>query len=126
MAPGSQERRHFSRVPFDGPAQLSTPETTLDTQVIDLSLKGVMLIVPETVPLAADARYHLVITLAEEARIAMALELAHRNGRYAGFHCTEIDMESMGHLRRLVELNLGDPATLQRELGEMAEDLQSG
>lgn len=125
MAPGSQERRHFSRVPFDGPARLSTPETTLDTQVIDVSLKGVMLTVPETVPLAADARYHLVITLTEEFRIAMGLELAHRHGHYAGFHCTEIDMESMGHLRRLVELNLGDPAALQRELGEMAEDLPS-
>ena len=33
--------------------------------------------------------------------------------------CTEIDLESMTNLRRLVELNLGDEAALNREIHAM-------
>ncbi|HXK57002.1 MAG TPA: PilZ domain-containing protein, partial [Gammaproteobacteria bacterium] len=33
-----------------------------------------------------------------------------------GLRCVSIDMESIGHLRRLVELNLGDAELLHRDL----------
>jgi hypothetical protein len=34
-------------------------------------------------------------------------------------HCTKIDLESITNLRRLVELNLGDEAALNREISAM-------
>jgi hypothetical protein len=33
-----------------------------------------------------------------------------------GLRCDRLDVDSMSHLRRLVELNLGDPALLERDL----------
>jgi hypothetical protein len=36
-----------------------------------------------------------------------------------GLHCRHIDIESLAHLRRLIELNLGDPALLERELAAL-------
>jgi hypothetical protein len=48
--------------------------------------------------------------------IAMAGELAHVEGRHAGVLCRSIDLESITHLRRLIEVNLGDPAASDREL----------
>ena len=48
--------------------------------------------------------------------IAMAGELAHVEGRHAGVLCRSIDLESITHLRRLIEVNLGDPAASEREL----------
>ena len=48
--------------------------------------------------------------------IAMAGELAHVQGRHAGVLCRSIDLESITHLRRLMEINLGDPAASEREL----------
>jgi hypothetical protein len=33
--------------------------------------------------------------------------------------CKEIDLDSISHLRRLIELNLGDQEELERELGAL-------
>ena len=48
--------------------------------------------------------------------IAMAGELSHAEHGHAGVLCRSIDLESMTHLRRLIEVNLGDPAASEREL----------
>lgn len=53
---------------------------------------------------------------AGDAVIAMAGELAHVEGGHAGVLCRSIDIESITHLRRLIEVNLGDPAASEREL----------
>lgn len=37
----------------------------------------------------------------------------------AGFEIHHLDMDSAAHLRRLIELNLGDDARLHRELAAM-------
>jgi hypothetical protein len=49
----------------------------------------------------------------------MTGEIAHREGRQVGVRCLEIDLDSISHLRRLVELNVGDEAILHRELGAL-------
>lgn len=51
-----------------------------------------------------------------EVHIAMAGELAHVEAGHAGVLCRSIDLESITHLRRLIEVNLGDPAASEREL----------
>lgn len=48
--------------------------------------------------------------------IAMAGELAHVENGHAGVLCRSIDLESITHLRRLIEVNLADPAASEREL----------
>ncbi len=53
---------------------------------------------------------------AEGLHIAMAGELAHVDGDHAGVLCRSIDLESITHLRRLIEVNLGDTAASEREL----------
>jgi hypothetical protein len=39
-----------------------------------------------------------------------------------GFVCQYIDLDSISHLRRLVELNLGDGSLLERELAALGEE----
>ena len=38
---------------------------------------------------------------------------------HLGLFCHHIDIDSITHLRRLIELNLGDETLLQRELAEL-------
>ena len=45
--------------------------------------------------------------------------MAHIHDDYIGFECKYIDLNSMSHLRRTLELNLGDPRLLEREIIEM-------
>lgn len=49
----------------------------------------------------------------------MAGELAHVEGERSGVLCRSIDLESITHLRRLIEMNLGDAALVERELAAL-------
>ncbi len=113
----SAERRHFSRIAFAGPAQLVTVEQRLPVQVLDLSLKGALLLLPESSDVEPGALCLLDLPLApHEGRITMAAQLAHVNGDRAGLLCLGIDLESITHLRRVIELNLGDATLAERDL----------
>ena len=46
----------------------------------------------------------------------MQTAVAHIDANSVGFICEHIDLDSISHLKRLVELNLGDEDLLHREL----------
>ncbi|MBU4424503.1 MAG: PilZ domain-containing protein [Gammaproteobacteria bacterium] len=114
------ERRHFIRVSFDAPALLATATDTFSVHVLDLSLKGALITVPAHVQLRTGMRCQLTLALAETGNhIAMSTEVAHVEGLHTGLLCLGIDLDSVTHLRRLIELQLGDPALLERDLAEL-------
>lgn len=83
----------------------------------DLSLKGALLCLPRAGAVAVGDPCLLNISLAQmEVGIAMAGEVAHVEGEHVGLLCRSIDIESITHLRRLLEINLGDAKLLEREL----------
>ncbi len=87
-------------------------------QVLDLSLKGALLRLPQQAgELDAGSPCLLKVQLSDlNTTIAMAGELAHVEGDNAGVICRSIDLESITHLRRLIEMNLGDSTLLDRDL----------
>ena len=116
----TDERRLYSRIAFHAPAQLVFPEFSLDTVVLDLSLKGGLVRLPADASIQEGAHCILRIKLNEvDDQISMETRVAHLEGRYAGLLCQTIDLDSVTHLRRLVELNLGDPSLLERELSAL-------
>jgi hypothetical protein len=46
----------------------------------------------------------------------MEVTVVHHQGDCYGLACRGIDLDSVTHLRRLVALNLGDEALLEREI----------
>ena len=114
------ERRHFVRVQFDSPGQLRWPGQAVAVRVLDLSLKGALIMAPAEAALKAGMLCQITIPLAETGNhIAMSTEVAHVQGLHIGLLCRGIDLDSVTHLRRLIELQLGDPALLERDLGEL-------
>ncbi len=115
------ERRHFVRIGFHAPAQFTTGHGTFAVRVLDLSLQGALLQRPADVALAVGMPCQLSLPLPPgDAHIAMSAEVAHIDGAHVGVLCRVIDLDSVTHLRRLIELQLEDPALLERELGELA------
>lgn len=113
----SSERRHFARVGFDAPAQLATAHERYEVKIIDLSFKGALVQVPARAVFANGTLCGLNVALAEAgASITMSTEVAHVEPGRLGLLCRGIDIDSMTHLRRLIELQLGDPTLLDREL----------
>ncbi|CCQ10776.1 hypothetical protein PALB_16430 [Pseudoalteromonas luteoviolacea B = ATCC 29581] len=59
-----------------------------------------------------------------DIEIAMQVEVRHIEDNHLGLHCSQIDLESVTHLKRLIELNLGDDTILHRELEQLATEQQ--
>jgi hypothetical protein len=115
-----EERRRFSRIAFQRPAELRIGDEIATCEVVDVSLRGALVEAPAAVSVDAGQPCALVIRLdAGDAVIRMDGQISHREGTLVGIRCTEIDLESIAHLRRLVELNLGDDEALHRELAAL-------
>jgi len=114
------QRRHFSRIRFHSGARLSVGDMETDCEVCDLSLKGA-LVKPAAGPNPAPGERCLLEIALDEAGtvIRMVGEVVHAGNGHVGLACREIDLDSITHLRRLLELNLGDPDLLHRELGAL-------
>lgn len=110
-----EDRRQFARIHFAAQAQLSTVDTRADVQLLDISLQGALVRLPAGLQLEPGEPCLLALRLGD-VTIKMAAELAHVQADHAGLQCRCIDLESISHLRRLVEINLGRRELLEREL----------
>lgn len=114
----SEDRRRFTRVPFDARTLLRQDGVDIEVQLVDLSLHGLLVLEPERWNhVSEDAQFNAVIELAEGSQIRMDVHLAHAEEGLLGFECDYIDLDSISHLKRLIALNTGDEKLLERELG---------
>ncbi|QEA13698.1 MULTISPECIES: PilZ domain-containing protein [Comamonas] len=115
------ERRHYVRVRFDSPGQLRWAGQAVAVRVLDLSLKGALLQTAlDRTALQPGLRCELTVPLAPQEYIRMAVEVTHLQEEHIGVACLSVDIDSVTHLRRLIELQLGDPALLERDLAELS------
>jgi hypothetical protein len=121
-APFHQPRR-FTRIAFHRPAVLDLRVWRAECEVLDVSLKGALVEVGPGLALQVGDTCSLVIRLdAGDAVIRMDGEVAHVHGRRVGVKADEMELESVEHLRRLVEVNLGDEDVLHRELAALVAE----
>ncbi|AEV65051.1 PilZ domain-containing protein [Pseudomonas ogarae] len=115
------ERRRFVRVDFHARTELSQGPFIWPVELLDLSLKGLLIKKPE--PWLGDIKLPFMadIHLSPDAEIKMEVRLAHDDHGHLGFVCKHIDLDSIAHLRRLVELNVGDHDELERELAALIQ-----
>lgn len=125
---GNKNRRRYSRIPFVDNVTLqdTTGTTTWPCLLIDVSLAGALLECPANFSAKQDQTFTLTIKLDGEAIVInMLVNVAHQQQKRIGFLCQQIDADSITHLRRLVELNLGDAELVRRELGQLANKFGS-
>jgi len=118
----SHERRRFSRVLFDAHVELAQADHHWRASLLDISLKGLLL--QQTTPAEIDPQQPILVKvmLADNTSIALSGILSHQHHQQMGLVCQSIDIDSMSHLRRLIELNLGDTLAAERELSELLID----
>lgn len=122
--PAMKQRRNFFRVLFTAPATLRWAGVSTECDVSDLSLKGMLLKTPQGVSPEEGTACTVTLPLDRTGEDLIAMEgvIAHHRDGVLGVHCTRIDLDSITHLRRLVELNSGDAAELQRELSALSPE----
>ncbi|SEM93448.1 PilZ domain-containing protein [Pseudomonas sp. ok272] len=121
MSKQAANRRRFKRIAFDARTELLQGSHRWPVKLIDLSLKGLLVERPE--PWLGDQTqiFSVDIHLSEDVEIRMDVQLTHEDHGQLGFVCRYISLESISSLRRLIELNLGDQAALERELGALID-----
>jgi len=116
----SSERRQFSRVPFEASVTISNPSGAWTAKLKDISLNGILVSIPQNWRINEQTQCLLEINPADNVfSIRMEAAISHQQEQSIGFQCEHIDIDSISHLRRLVELNIGDEALLNRQLSAL-------
>ncbi len=116
----SSERRKFTRIPFEASVTLTNPSGNWTGKLLDISLNGLLISKPQNWHVSKDTRFLVEVNPADEVfTIRMESSLAHSEDQKVGLQCNFIDIDSASHLRRLVELNIGDESILYRELSAL-------
>jgi hypothetical protein len=113
----SERHRIFSRVPFSAAVSLHLAHQTLEVKLLDIALKGALVLTAYPMGLQLQTPCRLVLPLTDNGDvIEMTGEIVHLEGSHVGMKCNHIDLSSLTRLRRLLELNTGDAELMDREL----------
>ncbi|MGX1171379.1 PilZ domain-containing protein [Pseudomonas sp. R151218B TE3479] len=115
------ERRRFVRIEFHAKTELTQGPFTWPVKLLDLSLKGLLIEKPQPWLGNAEETFMADIHLSNEVEVKMEVRLTHDDHGHLGFVCEHIDLDSIAHLRRLVELNLADHDELEREFAALIQ-----
>jgi PilZ domain. len=119
------ERRKFSRVMYRAPATLKQNEQKWYAQVLDLSLKGVLLSRPDNWQADPENNAFLLVFYLHDSDVELDMDciLVNNCENYLHLYIDHIDIDSASHLKRLVELNVGNDELLHRELAQLTDHM---
>jgi hypothetical protein len=115
----STANRRFIRIPFDGQARLYSSIAMWDTEVVDLSLRGALIRRPEGWIGKIGMNLRLELRLPASVIISMGVVAANITVDSIGLRVERLDFDSFSHLKRMIELNIGDAELLNRELNSL-------
>lgn len=108
--------RRFLRSVYQAPARLNLAGSMREVQVLDVSLKGALVDMGAALPCPVGVRGRLRLLLSPTVFIVMDVAVTRVHGSQLGLQCLHIDLDSVTHLRQLIERNSQDPTLLAREL----------
>jgi len=113
------EHRHYRRIDFRTEADIYIHDHIYRCDLVDLALKGALFRTEQPLPLVLGQQARLSIYLPDTAiRMEFIGELIHQQASFYGFMFASEDSESLGHLRRLLELNFGDSQLAENEFND--------
>ncbi len=117
------EQRKSHRIHFDCFVDFEFEEQKHVCELYDLSIRGALIGACTGATPEASTPCRLTITLNQFSGAVIVMEgaVAHKNENRVGIHCEHMDIDSITHLRKLLEYNLGDSGLANRELDTLSE-----
>ena len=117
-----ENRRQFTRILFSIQATLEVEEQIYPVSIHDISLNGALVTSTGSENSLKGKFGTLSFLLSDgESEVSMHIAVVHEEEDETGLQCNAIDIDSVTHLRRLVELNLGDESQLNKELSQLSQ-----
>lgn len=114
-----QHDRAFTRIFFDAETVVIQGDHIWPVKLVDISLRGILIGLLQDQQIDHNAQVEVSVHLGGGMEIRMEARVANQRNDLIGLTCEHIDVDSMTHLRRLVELNVGDTSLLERELSAL-------
>jgi hypothetical protein len=116
-----ENRRQFTRILFSIKAEIEIEKNIYHVSIHDISLNGALITVIESQQSLKGKQGTLHFLLSDdESEVNMNITVVHEKANETGLQCNAIDIDSVTHLRRLVELNLGNNEQLNKELSQLS------
>lgn len=116
------ERRRFSRIVYQAKAVLTQDSTEVNALVCDLSLHGVLATSEQFGLLDSDKQVNVTFSLPDtDITLQLVANIVGLHNNVIRLSIDHIDIESIGHLKRLVELNVGDDDLLHRDIEHLSD-----
>lgn len=110
-------KRHFTRIKFETNARIEFNHAIYKVELLDISLKGALIHSEKPTPMKTGDCCILRIHLPSSSiNLVFNALLVHLDQNNLGFKFTGEDSDTMTHLRRLLELNIGDFEKVTHEL----------
>lgn len=111
------DNRYYSRISFVAEAEVFIDAICYNAKMLDLSLRGILLDIQSAEAVEVGLSYPIKIHLpSSDTILRFDAEVVHKHGSYAGFRFLSLDVESMTHLRKILDLNAGDRAKSSSEM----------
>jgi hypothetical protein len=116
-----ENRRQFTRILFSIRAKLEVEDQVFPVSIHDISLNGALVTSPDS-KISLKGKFGTLSFLLsdDESEVTMHIAVVYEKNDETGLQCNAIDIDSITHLRRLVELNLGDEGQLNKELSQLS------
>ncbi|OCH45613.1 PilZ domain-containing protein [Vibrio cyclitrophicus] len=116
------ERRQFSRVVYQVPTELLQGPVNVSGSVQDLSLHGLLIQCDDFQQLSHDIPVRVSFTLANsDINIQLEATIVSTINTSMRLRIEHLDIDSISHLKRLIELNVGDDELLYREIEHLTD-----
>lgn len=115
--------RRFRRIPFAAEVTLKAGQKAWSGELLDVAMKGAMVGTSVPLPLDLGTKCSLCITLpGTPISLEFHSELIHCEECHYGFKFISENLETLTHLRKLIELNTGDAEATRSELSAWLSD----
>jgi hypothetical protein len=119
----NQERRRFTRVPFIAEIVMQCGDEEWTCNLLDISLNGILVEPPTNIKINPNNPCAVALFLADDVIINARAIIKYTDTDHWGLQYLSIDIESLKHLRRLLERNLHDPELINREITELSSNI---
>jgi hypothetical protein len=111
------EKRRFSRIEFEEKCVVEGGGNTIEARLLNVSLKGALIEFDGEIAFQMGERCRLSFNLGNaDFYLEFMVEIVHCSDSLAGVRFVEADLNTMIHLRNLLEARTGDPLLVKREL----------
>ncbi len=114
------EHRLFHRIKFVVKTDIEINGKSCEASLVDISFKGALVTFQQGLQPDTGIPCHLAIHLDEtDLILSFTGEVVHTHDNLTGIKFTMIDIDTMIHLRRLLELNSAKPDQVRSELNAL-------